>query len=79
MPLPVDVAQCSACGGLLVAAGDDWLHEENTGCTEFGAPVICRGPDCAMPAAVGCEACADCIATLSSAKGVGSPWRAETV
>lgn len=77
--LPVDVAQCAACGGLLVAAGDDWLHEENTGCTALGTPVICRRPECAMPAAVGCEACAACIAAFSSAEGVGSQSTTATV
>lgn len=55
---PVDVAQCATCGGVLVASGEDWLHLEAGDCTALGTPVICWRDECAMPAAVGSEACA---------------------
>ncbi len=61
---PVDVAQCATCSGVLVAAGDDWRHREGTGCTELAEPVICRYPDCGLPATVGSEACAGCAGAL---------------
>ncbi|RNM01044.1 hypothetical protein EFE23_03970 [Micromonospora solifontis] len=76
---PVDVAQCATCSGVLVAAGDDWRHREGTGCTELAEPVICRYPDCGLPAAVGSEACAGCAGAFSSVVGVGSQCSAATV
>lgn len=60
----VDVAQCRDCGGVLVPAGDDWRHQESTGCTELGTPVICRHDGCGMPASVGGEACSGCTAVF---------------
>lgn len=68
---PVDVAQCGACGGELVAAGDDWRHRESGGCSEFGTPVICRHDDCGLPAAVGALACLGHAGAFSSPEGVG--------
>ncbi|MFI7283079.1 hypothetical protein ACIBOV_22745 [Micromonospora chersina] len=76
---PVDVAQCATCGGALVAAGDDWRHEEDTGCTELGTPVICRHPGCGMPAATGSEACAQCVGASSWPEDVGSQSPMATV
>jgi hypothetical protein len=56
----IDVAQCETCGGELAPAGDDWTHTDpGSACTRFGTPVICRRPDCAMPAEVGGLACRD--------------------
>lgn len=52
-----DRAQCAACGGVLVPAGDDWAHDGNTACTLLADPVLCWRSDCAMPADVGCLAC----------------------
>lgn len=54
-----DRAQCATCGGLLVPAGDDWTHVDDTGCTHFGAPVLCSAGDCVLPAVVGSLACND--------------------
>ncbi|MFI5493559.1 hypothetical protein [Actinoplanes sp. NPDC051859] len=55
-----DEAQCATCGGVLVAAGDDWTHLDDTGCTEYGEPILCqRDPACALPALVGATACRD--------------------
>lgn len=76
---PVDVAQCAACSGVLVAAGDDWRHREGTGCTELASPVICWHLGCGMPAAVGSEACAGCAGAFSSVEGVGSQSPTATV
>ncbi|MEU0151494.1 hypothetical protein [Micromonospora fulviviridis] len=76
---PVDVAQCATCGGVLVAAGDDWRHEEATGCTELGTPVICHHGGCGMPAAIGSEACGHCAGASSWAKDVGSQSPTATV
>lgn len=67
---PVDDAQCETCGGELIAAGDDWLHQVQGDCTELGTPVICRGADCGMPAAVGSEVCLGCADAFSSPNGV---------
>jgi hypothetical protein len=67
----VDVAQCQTCGGTLVAAGDDWRHQESTGCTDLGTPVICWHGDCGMPAAVGSEACTEHAGALLCPEGVG--------
>lgn len=49
-------AQCVTCGGVLAPAGDDWRHVDDTGCTEFGEPTLCR-LECSMPAAVGGLSC----------------------
>jgi hypothetical protein len=54
-----DLAQCASCGGVLIPAGDDWTHQDDTGCTGFGEPILCEH-DCAMPAVVGGTACAAC-------------------
>lgn len=67
----VDVAQCVACSGVLVAAGDDWRHVEVAGCTELATPVVCRHDDCGLPAAVGSEACAAHAGVFSCPQGVG--------
>jgi hypothetical protein len=53
-----EIAQCENCGGLLKPAGDDWRHQDDTGCTDLGVPVLCV--HCGSPAAVGCLACGQC-------------------
>jgi hypothetical protein len=54
-----DLAQCAICGGVLVPAGDDWTHLDDTGCTLYGVPILCNR-DCAHPAMIGSTACRTC-------------------
>ncbi len=55
------LAQCATCSGVLIAAGDDWTHLDDTGCTLLGQPILCER-DCGYPAAIGAMSCPSCTA-----------------